>query len=383
MGATAPARQVNSSGLKQLGRGLRGERAAPRAVVTLNASHISAVQKRRQPRPSSRSQGTVRDERRDERLRGLAAYCFNAGDSDVSRGAIRTSADSLIIHSAQSPHPVTRGHDEDPYPRPRLPSLTSNPWNHLAPRSGDHQTRSGRTKANQYRELLEGRRVRPQLRGTDTHLVCDMNPGDIISLAFHMQAANMTLGLDQEHVSTTGSWGFAMSKFRKFVVLQKWTEHCIAVPILTYADNGLRDRPNSGYEYVHIRDEDDNDGNAYRSSRQTREPEENEQLDGLRLVRARRDAYWSKQFIRAPSVVKLTAVTSLQHTDMCSLEGRIQPSDTAKLGQRLVRLLTQPYPSMYELLTEATASVGLDGDPEPGETVEADANLVKNRAKAT
>jgi hypothetical protein len=209
-----------------------------------------------------------------------------------------------------------------------------------------------------------------------------MNPGDIISLAFHMQATNMAVGLDQEHVSTTGNWGFAMSKFRKFVVLQKWTEHCIAVPILTYADNGLRDRPNSGYEYVHIRDEDDNDGDTYGGNKQGRGPGKEEQLDELRLVRAQRDAYWSKQFIRAPSVVKLTAATSLQHTDMCSLEGRILPSDRAKLGQRLVRLLTQPYPSMYELLTEATATVEFDGDPEPGETVEADTYLVKSRAKA-
>ncbi|KAJ3520731.1 hypothetical protein NM208_g13593 [Fusarium decemcellulare] len=161
--------------------------------------------------------------------------------------------------------------------------------------------------------------VRCILRSTDwTRPEWELSAGTIISAPVHTASNDDIVSVSDPDLSISRA-GVVISKFRKMIVVQVWSQHVVCLPLFSYGNKGLEGRYYMRDEYLDIRDVEDDKPKP-------------KQTDNEPLM-AKRHPAWPphKTFITGFTVVKLTEKLVHDKRSKCSVEGNISKDELERL----------------------------------------------------
>ncbi|KAJ5047663.1 uncharacterized protein L3040_003483 [Drepanopeziza brunnea f. sp. 'multigermtubi'] len=159
----------------------------------------------------------------------------------------------------------------------------------------------------------------------DVHKRQDFKIGHIISFATHEPLFKDTSrrGVEDTTRVTTTPYGKIYTKVRKHVVVARWENHIIALPIFTHQGQGLKFKTNKG-EFIGIRDYE------HYPSEQTDASQKNVYAKPLGMSRKRNDV----RVITDDAYIQITRPTFFFCGSPCMFESKLVDED----GRRLFAL---------------------------------------------
>ncbi|KAI5464760.1 hypothetical protein BGZ63DRAFT_451924 [Mariannaea sp. PMI_226] len=174
-----------------------------------------------------------------------------------------------------------------------------------------------------YESLAQGLPVETLTRVTDRIWDSkELVAGTIVSAPYHSQARRDIVEPIDMNISYT-AFGSVHSKYRKMVILEKWGEHNICVPLYTYNGRGLEGREAFQHEYLQIREA------YYERYEDADEP-----------LMAIRHPNWDENssFVNSKTAVKMTEKINLYRWDVCSIEGKLTDDSLLRLCEEYERI---------------------------------------------
>ena len=164
-----------------------------------------------------------------------------------------------------------------------------------------------------------------------------LQPGMVISFPFHKPDydPNPPASFDSNRTITNSRF-LVLTKLRKFIVIKRYSRHCITFPIFSQGGNGLRSHVADQDEYVGVRDVQGPNPSPSESKHQNflvkrdEKWQSEESSHAFHIIVDRSHAQWARPFC-------------IDYDIPCEIEGRIEDEDEV---ERLIKLFYQDAPSI-------------------------------------
>jgi len=148
--------------------------------------------------------------------------------------------------------------------------------------------------------------------------------GQIISAPYHVQDWDRRGAASDTSFQSQTLFGCVYSKRRKLIVIAKYEEHCLTIPIFTFRRTGLRDKNNNCDEFVGVREAADNIHFPSESSHPN--------LIAVRHPFFHRTLNDDGFHVFSPmSYAHITAPFCFRYRNTCTFEGRLEEESVRRL----------------------------------------------------